>query len=650
MLNPAQPPLSTATPLADAPARPSRNSHNLRQRAKEGQSAVALCVEIADVNAHLFRVTLTIARPAAQQRVALPVWIPGSYLVREFARSLQGLGASQTGRPSPACSQIDKCSWQIACDPKRALQVSYLVHARDNSVRSAWLDAERGFFNGTSLFLRVEGQAHLPHTLEIARPTHTKNWSLATGLAPQKIDPQGFGRYEAASYDELVDCPVEMGAFWSGSFTACGVPHRFVVAGALPTFDGERLLADTKQICETQIRFWHGKKKPPFNSYVFMLNAVDDTYGGLEHRNSTALICKRKDLPRAGDARVSEGYTTLRGLISHEYFHTWNVKRLRPAEFESYAYDRENYTGMLWFFEGFTSYYDDLLLRRASLLDNAGYLKLLNKTINQVMQTPGRLVQSVAAASFDAWVKYYRQDENTPNTTVSYYTKGALVALCFDLTLRGESTSALADGSTLDAVLQTLWQRSAGGAITEADFLDVLALHGQRPFATELAEWVHGTGELPLQRLLEQHGVGVIDEPGQLAHRLGMRVDEGQALVVKVVLRGGAAEAAGFAPGDEWLGVECDGAGHSCALTAGWRMRKLDDLLGYIDASGGGKAKAKAKPKATSTVQAPVSVTALVSRDQRLLRLTLTLPPVANTWRLIVKDAAQLDAWLAPAA
>jgi predicted metalloprotease with PDZ domain len=652
MLNTEPTPLPTATPFADPPPR------NPGTRVKADPAAVAFCVELADVHAHLFHVTLTIARPAAEQLVALPVWIPGSYLVREFARSLQTLTASQSGATPPVCSQIDKCSWQVSCDPKRALEIRYLVYARDNSVRSAWLDAERGFFNGTSLFLRVEGQHHEPHTLEIARPAHTSSWSLATGLLAQKIDTQGFGLYKAANYDELVDCPVEMGAFWSGSFTACGVPHRFVVAGALPTFDGERLLADTQRICETQIRFWHGNKKPPFKNYVFMLNAVDDAYGGLEHRNSTALICKRKDLPRLGEMRVSEGYTTLRGLISHEYFHTWNVKRLRPAEFESYAYDRENYTEMLWFFEGFTSYYDDLLLRRAGLLDNAGYLKLLNKTINQVMQTPGRLVQSVAEASFDAWVKYYRQDENTPNTTVSYYTKGALVALCLDLTLRAESPSALADGSTLDAVLQTLWQQSHGGAITEADFACVLALHGQRPFTAELADWVHGTGELPLQRLLEQHGVGVVEEPGQLAHRLGLRVDEGQALVVKVVLRGGAAEAAGFAPGDEWLGIERDRASPGDPLTAGWRMRKLDDLLGYIDESGpradaAGESKASAKRKAASSVQAPVApvtVTALVSRDQRLLRLHLAFPPVANTWRLAVKDASLLDAWLAQAA
>ena len=163
---------------------------------------------------------------------------------------------------------------------------------------------------------------------------------------------------------------------------------------------------------------------------------MDDGYGGLEHRSSTALIASRRDLPRLGEPRATDGYVTLLGLISHEYFHTWNVKRLRPAEFAHYDYKQENYSQLLWFFEGFTSYYDDLLLRRAGLIDDATYLKLLTKTCNQVLQTPGREVQSVAQASFDAWVKYYRQDENTANATVSYYTKGSLVALELDLTER----------------------------------------------------------------------------------------------------------------------------------------------------------------------------------------------------------------------
>ena len=570
-------------------------------------------IEPADLHAHLYHITLTIAQPAAQQRVALPVWIPGSYLVREFAKNLQNLRATQ-GRRSVPLQQLDKATWQVDAAPGKPLVLSYAVYALDNSVRTAWLDASRGFFNGTSLCLQVAGQETLPHALELMSTRATATWHVATGLPAVATNTRGFGSYMADDYDALVDHPFELGHFWSGEFKACGVPHRFVVAGAAPSFDGARLLADTQKICEAEIRFWHPRGKPPHTNYVFMLNAVDDGYGGLEHRNSTALICTRRDLPRVGDKRSSEGYTTLLGLISHEYFHTWNVKRLKPAAFAQFDYSRENYTHQLWFFEGFTSYYDDLLLRRAGLLDDAAYLRLLNKTINQVGQTPGRLVQSVAESSFDAWVKYYRQDENTPNATVSYYTKGALVALCLDLTLRAEGTT------DLDEVMRSLFKRCKGGPMSEADLLDVLQLLAGRSLAPELAQWVHSTDTLPLQPLLERHGVAIHADPSHMAQRLGLRVAEAGNIVVKTVLRGGAAEKAGFCAGDEWLGVELPGE------REGWRLQKLDDLALYAGSQ--------------------LRMTALVSRDKRLLRLPLVLPEGVTTWRLAARDAAALTAWL----
>ena len=569
-------------------------------------------VEAADPAAHLFQVTLTVPQPQAGQRVSLPAWIPGSYLVREFSRHLQKLGARQDGKPV-AVQQLDKASWQVDCVPSSPLVLSYEVYAFDNSVRTAWLDSQRGFFNGTSLCLRVHGQAQEPHELELVAPRGSPHWEAATGLEPLKTGKRGFGTYLAADYDELVDCPVELGAFWSAEFRAGGVPHRVVVAGAAAGFDADRLVADMQKICESQIRFWHERKRPPFKNYLFLLNAVDDGYGGLEHRNSTALIASRRDLPRLGEARQGEGYTTLLGLISHEYFHTWNVKRLRPAEFAHYDYKQENYSQLLWFFEGFTSYYDDLLLRRAGLIDDAIYLKLLTKTCNQVLQTPGRDVQSVAQASFDAWVKYYRQDENTANSTVSYYTKGALVALCFDLTLRLEGHS------TLDEVMRALWARCKAGPMAEADFLAVLKDLGGRAFTRELASWVHGTRELPLKDLLEQHGINVMEEPAQLQQRLGIRVTESQGIVMKNVLRGGAAEQAGFAAHDEWVGVEVAGSA--------WRLAKLDDLVLYA----GNHRK----------------VTALVARDRRLLRLELAMPAGVTTWRLVLRDAARAQSWFA---
>ena len=575
-------------------------------------------VQVDSLHAHLFHVTLTIDQPQATQQVALPVWIPGSYLVREFARHLQQLRAQQ-GRRALAPAQLDKCRWEIACDPQQPLELSYQVYAFDSSVRTAWLDTTRGFFNGTSLCLRVVGQEDVPHELQLLSAGCPADWCVATGLPVLQADRRGFGRYQARDYDELVDSPVELGAFWQGRFKAGGAEHRFVVAGAPPSFDGARLLADAQRICDTTIRFWHAGAragKPPMRDYVFLLNATDDGYGGLEHRNSTALICARRDLPRLG-SKPGEGYTTLLGLISHEYFHTWNVKRLRPAEFTRYDYGAENYTGLLWFFEGYTSYYDDLLLRRAGLIDDATYLRLLNKSINQLQQTPGRRVQSVAQASFDAWVKYYRADENTPNATVSYYGKGALVALCMDLTLRAHGPY------TLDDVMRALWQRCQAGPMREDDLLAVLQELSGRSWARELRRWVHGTGELPLRELLERHGVGVQEEPAQLAQRLGLRVTENAGTVqVKTVLRGGAAEQAGLAAGDEWLGVEV-GTGKS---RSSWRLRKLDDLLLYAGE--------------------PAQVRALVARDQRLLRVRFKIPRGASTWRLVLRDPSTLTRWL----
>ena len=591
-------------------------------------SAVDYRICMQNLHAHLFGITLTINQPAAMQVVSLPVWIAGSYLVREFSKNLQCLQARQGGA-DVLLTQRDKCTWQVHCVAGQPLVLGYQVYAFDNSVRTAWLDTRRGFFNGTSVCLRVHGQEQEEHCLTLESEGVPSDWQVATSLIPQQSGPDGFGTYLAANYDELVDSPVEMGRFWCGSFTALGILHRFVVAGAAPSFDGARLLADTRTICEASVNFWHGettpgtdraaKMMPPHRHYLFMLNAVDSGYGGLEHRNSTALICQRADLPRLGQTKplaAADGYVTLLGLISHEYFHTWNVKRLRPAEFVRYDYNQENYTELLWFFEGFTSYFDDLLLRRAGLIDDGTYLSLLNKTINLVLQTPGRHLQTVAQASFDAWVKYYRQDENTANATISYYTKGSLVALCLDLSLRqGGKTS-------LDAVMRRLWQRCRGGPMTQDDLLAVLVELSGQSFEAQIAAWVHGTGDLPLKPLLTRQGVGYTEEAASIGDQLGLRVAEQSGIRIKSVLRGSAAELAGFAAGDEWLGIE---VGQDKA-EQGWRLAKLDDLPLYLGQSRTFKA--------------------WIARDQRLQTLEVTLVNTVANVKLSIDDAKLVGLWL----
>ena len=584
---------------------------------KKPSSAVHYRVEVHDLHAHLWSVTLTIAQPSELQVLQLPVWIPGSYLVREFAKQVLQVRAVQKGQ-SLIVQQTDKATWQIEATPGQALVVSYVVHAFDNSVRTAWLDAQRGFFNPTSLCLRVWGQTDLPHVLELPAVHACPHWRVATSLRALKTNAQGFGLYTAANYDELADAPVEMSDFWSGHFTSKGVPHRVVITGAAPSLDGTRLLADMQAICDTEIAFWHGRGKASHSHYVFLINAVADGYGGLEHQYSTALLCKRDDLPRVGDTSTSEAYVGLLGLISHEYFHTWNVKRLRPAAFERYDYSQENYTDLLWFFEGFTSYYDDVLLCRAELISPAVYLKLLGKTINQVGQTPGRKRHSAAQSSFEAWTKYYRTDANSANLTVSYYTKGALIGLCLDLSLRQS-------GHSLDEVMRALWKRCKAGPMTEQDLLAVLKDTTGRSWQREIKAWVHGTSELPVLALLQAQGVNVLEDVAPMAQQLGLRVQENHAVQVQTVLNGGAAEAAGFAPGDEWLGIELAASNQHGAA---WRLKKLDQLPLLL-----GRAK---------------QCTALVSRDGQLLKLSLRLPskPVMQI-RLGLTNPVRVGQWLA---
>ncbi len=573
-------------------------------------------VDVGATHRHSFSVELRIERPDSAQRLSLPAWIPGSYLVREFARHLSGLTAEQGGAALPL-EQLDKATWLARCASGVPLVVRYQVHAFDTSVRAAFLDDSRGFFNGTGVCLRVEGQESAEHVLALTGVP--AGWDVATTLEPRPGESSGR-EFSAADYDTLIDHPVELGRFWRGRFVAAGVPHEFVVAGALPDFDGERLLADTKRLCEAEIAFWHGTGPAPFERYLFMLNALEDGRGGLEHRSSTALVAPRRDLPRrvtlelgkatTTKAETSDGYVGVLGLIAHEYFHAWNVKRLKPSEFATFDYSGENYTRLLWFFEGFTSYYDDLFVLRAGLIDTPRYLKLLATTISSVQASPGRLVQSVAAASFDAWVKYYRADENTPNATISYYAKGSLVALALDLTLRGEGKGSL------DDVMRLLWQKSGGGPIDEADIAAALEAVGGRSFERELAAWVHGTDELPLAALLQRFAVEVEAQPATLAQRLGVRVSESALTGVKIshVLRDGAGERAGVAPGDELIAID------------GWRLRRLDD--------------------ATRVMAQEGTTTLLVGRDQRVLSLSLAIGSLAAADAGVVqlKPAEKADA------
>jgi predicted metalloprotease with PDZ domain len=508
--------------------------------------------------AHLFEVTMTVVDPdPAGQRFMLPVWIPGSYMVREFARNIVTLRAVNDAGRKVRVEKIDKHTWQAA-PVKGVLTLRYEVYAWDMSVRAAHLDDTIGFFNGTSVFLSALGHEDAQCVVDIRKPQGAayRNWRVATALPEARGTKRyGFGEYRAQNYDELIDHPVTLGEFALATFKAHGVPHDVVISGRVIGLDMERLCKDLKRICEAQIALFEPKSnQAPLERYVFMTQAVTDGYGGLEHRASTALICNRTDLPVQGRDAMSEGYRTYLGLCSHEYFHTWNVKRIKPAVFAPYDLSVENYTSLLWLFEGFTSYYDDLILVRSGVISPDDYFGLLGKVIGGVQRGSGRLKQSVAESSFDAWVKYYRQDENAPNALVSYYTKGSLIALAFDLTIRAQTGNR----KSLDDVMRLLWKRFGRDfyrgkpvGVDESEIEAIFAEATGTQLAELFAEGVRGTRDLPLDALLAPFGVALapdLDKNGKPS--LGVRLRGGADCALVTVHEGSAAQKAGLSAGD----------------------------------------------------------------------------------------------------
>ncbi|MGB4674364.1 MAG: PDZ domain-containing protein [Azovibrio sp.] len=521
--------------------------------------------------AHLFELSCRVETPdPAGQVFTLPAWIPGSYLIRDFARHIVAIRAEAGGRPL-ALEKLDKARWRAA-PAKAPVTVRYRVYAWDLSVRSAHLDTTHAFCNGTSVFLRPEGLAHLPCQVDILPPPGPAHadWQLATSLPRAGAAPWSFGRHAAADYEDLIDHPMEMGRFTRVDFAVQGIAHHLIVTG-WPLFHQERLVRDLEAICAWQMALFG----PPAlrEPYLFLVLAVGSGYGGLEHRNATALICDRADLPPPGlaDEACPAGYVRFLGLCSHEYFHRWNVKRIRPAAFLDLDLARERPTRLLWLFEGFTSYYDDLCLVRAGVISVPAYLELLQKTITQVYQAPGHRVQSLEDSSFDAWIKYYRPDENTPNAVVSYYAKGALLALCLDLALRRQSAGRV----SLDTLMRKLWQDLGDGrrGLAEDEIFARLAALGGKALGQWLKAAVSGTEELPLARELAGAGVRLSWKADSELPWLGIRLaSEGSEAKLLQVLSGSPAEAAGLAAGDLLVALN------------GWRIgrQNLDTVLATL--------------------------------------------------------------------
>ncbi len=522
-------------------------------------------IHAADPGAHLFHVTATLSTPDPEgQSWTLPAWIPGSYMIREFARHVVRLRALAGGRPL-AVEKTDKHSWRCAPSGGAPVTLAYEVYANDLSVRAAHLDTTRGFFNGSSVFLLPAGQRQQPCRVEIFPPDPGRwpaaaGWQLATGLVPARGTRRGgFGAYLAADYDELIDCPVEMGGFDRIRFEAGGVPHELALTGRVARLDRRRLAADLARVCEEQVRLFEPRtRRAPFDRFVFLALATDEGHGGLEHRNSTALRFPRGTLPHLGMKDSTEDYRRLLALASHEYFHAWNVKRIRPAAFVPYDLAAENYTRLLWLFEGFTSYYEGLALVRAGLLTGAQYLDGLATTITTVHQRSSRRKQSLAESSFDAWIKYYRPDENSANSVVSYYQKGSLVAAALDLRIRHGSGGR----RSLDDLMRLLWRRhKAAGAgyagVAEDEVAGAIEQATGLSLVAELREWTEGTADPDFRALLAPFGLQFVEgralgsPPFAL---LGLKLgDEGR---VSQVFDGGPAQAAGVSAGDQLVAVD----------------------------------------------------------------------------------------------
>ncbi len=533
-----------------------------------------------DPAAHLFEVTLTVENPAHDGQIfTMPAWTPGSYMVRDYAKHIVSIRAESDGL-SLALTKLDKSRWQAA-PADRPVTVIAEIYAYDESVRGAHLDTAHAYFNGPCVFLSVFGQEDMPCELEIVAPNepHGAGWRVATSMRRMQAEPYEHGVYAADNYDELIDHPVEIGQLSIGEFEVNGIPHAIAIRGKTRA-DMARLCRDLQTLCTEHMSMLGAPKD--FDRYLFLLYAPGSGYGGLEHRWSSSLVCARDSLPRRGESEVSDGYRTFLGLASHEYFHCWNVKRLKPAAFTPYDLQSESHTELLWVFEGITSYYDKLVLARCGLISVQSYLELLGQTITRVLRGGGRHLQSVAESSFDAWTKFYKQDANASNAIVSYYAKGSLIALSLDLKLREETD----DRVSLDDVMQECWSRwgQSGKGMPEDGFEFVCAEVAGLDLSDFFAAAVRGTGELPLQPLLARHGIayhlrqsnGKADKGGKAGKaKKKNKVWVGATLtqrnskaVFSVVMNGGPAELAGIAPGD--VAVALDGL---ALTTSNWSRR-----------------------------------------------------------------------------
>lgn len=525
---------------------------------------IAFSVSMPKPHTHMLDVEVRIkhsaAAPAAKEQVlVMPVWTPGSYMVREFERHVQDFAATDAAGQPLKWEKINKNSWRIQTKGARDWRASYRVYANELSVRTSEVNSDHAFWNNATLLMYPDGLLNSPATLHVLAP---QPWKVATGLPPV---PGEKNTFRAENFDVLYDSPVEVSNFKTLSFEVKGVPHRIVIDGE-GNYDPEKMRADVKKIVETEVALMGGEI--PYHDYTFILHLRANTGGGLEHLNSTALGYQRFSFGPEGPEKT-EGFNsagpgapsprTYRGflsLVAHEFFHLWNVKRIRPDALGPFDYTKENYTKLLWVAEGITDYYARLVLRRANLISEKEFLRENANAFQALQNTPGRLVMSAEESSFDAWIKYYRQDENSNNSQISYYDKGSILGLLLDLEIRKQSRGA----KSLDDVMRYLFAEfyKKDRNYSPEEFQKACELASGASLEPFFAKFVRGQAELDYDSALAAAGLRLDQTAAadgskalEKAYLGADLMQEGERLLVKKVYAGAPAYEQGLNTGDQ---------------------------------------------------------------------------------------------------
>lgn len=512
---------------------------HLDSQMQEVQSSIHYWVAMPQPETHLFEVTLHIFNhPLSVINLKMPVWTPGSYLVREYAKNLQDFAAF-AGSKTLSWRKISKNNWQVERGDASEVILRYRIFANELTVRTNHLDNTHGYFNGAALFLRITGWENQPINITIVPPN--PQWQITTGLPSVKEEVNTF---IAKDFDTLVDTPFEIGSHEIFNFEVLGKTHELAIWGQ-GNYQHEKLLDDFSKLIKVEAEMFGGL---PYQRYVFILHLLYQAYGGLEHKNSCSLIYHRFGFLN------QDKYERFIQLVAHEFFHLWNVKRIRPKGLETFDYDQENYTDSLWFCEGTTSYYDLVIPFRAGIYDIKSYFHHLNQEITKYLKTPGRKVQTLSESSFDAWIKLYRPDANSGNSQISYYLKGEMVSLLLDLLIRSRHQNK----RSFDDVMVKMWAQFGQEEIgyTAQQLQAIIESVADIDLADFFKCYIHGLDDLPFNQYLQPFGVQLVAEYDQTPY-LGVRIKtENGREIIKFVEMDSPAQMVGIDAGDELLAID----------------------------------------------------------------------------------------------